>query len=170
MQKKKDATNWSPKKKSAAKLQKKSVANLQKKSVANLKKKSVANWQKKSVANWQKKSVTNRQKKSGSNWQKKKATGNRSPKKPPKKQKKIEEAEERARKCRLDEANKFWAGFESAKNILVLDFDLAGKEVKERWTKITEARIRAEIEQNLQQERLDIDLSRLDLLDYVLVS
>ena len=87
-----------------------------------------------------------------------------------KKQKKIEEAEERARKCRLDEANKFLAGFESAKNILVLDFDLAGEEVKERWTKITEARIRAEIEQNLQQERLDIDLSRLDLLDYVLVS
>ena len=157
MQKKKDATNWSPKKKSAAKLQKKSVANLQKKSVANLKKKSVANWQKKSVANWQKKFVTNRQKKSGSNWQKKKATGNRSPKKPPKKQKKIEEAEERARKCRLDEANKFLAGFESAKNILVLDFDLAGEEVKERWTKITEARIRAEIEQNLQQERQELN-------------
>ena len=65
---------------------------------------------------------------------------------------------------------KFLAGFESAKNILVLDFDLAGEEVKERWTKITEARIRAEIEQNLQQERLDIDFSRSDLLDYVSVS
>ena len=43
------------------------------------------------------------------------------------------------------------------RNIPVLYFDSEGKEVKDRWAKITEARIRAEIEQNLQQERQELN-------------